>query len=67
MRTFVNRAIYSKFKWLYFKLFALRLSFYKMNEDYHMVYALKDEPIRFRAQLEKSHPKVSPVREECLS
>lgn len=63
----VNRAIYRKWRWLYFQLFTLRICFYKMNEDYQMVYSLKDEPIRFRAQLEKSRRKVSPVREECLS
>jgi len=53
MRTIINRAIYRKFKWLYFQLFTLRLWFYKVNDDYDMVYRMKDEPIRFRAQLEK--------------
>lgn len=48
MKTFIKRALLHHWKWAYYKLFTVRLWFYKLQEDYDKVYRIKDEPMRLR-------------------
>jgi len=49
MNRLINKALHRNWKWLYYKVFALRLRFYKMNDDYDKVNRIKHEPAQFHS------------------